>query len=127
MRARAAGGVGVGLAMSVLTRLMLKFIHRRGHKAPEQLTLTIAMAYLTYYFGQLAGRASCLEECTGARSTLLCAACSRHCFLAPPPTQTLASRTLALSPWRWEFQACALLQCLQTNNLGCLAVQACGV
>ena len=57
MRGRAAGGVGVGLAMSVLTRLMLKFIHRRGHKAPEQLTLTIAMAYLTYYFGQLAGRA----------------------------------------------------------------------
>ncbi|KAK9840543.1 hypothetical protein WJX81_000451 [Elliptochloris bilobata] len=49
------GGVGVGLAMSLLTRLMLKFIHRRGHKGPEQLTLTIAMAYLTYYFGQLAG------------------------------------------------------------------------
>jgi len=45
----------VGLAMALLTRLILKFMHRRGHKAQEQLTLTIAVAYLTYYFGQLAG------------------------------------------------------------------------
>jgi len=56
-RARGAGGIGVGLAMALLTRLILKFTHRRGHKAPEQLTLTIAVAYLTYYFGQLAGAA----------------------------------------------------------------------
>ena len=57
-----AGGVGIGLLMSVLTRLLLKFIHRRGHKAPEQLTLTIAVAYLTYYFGQLAGAPRAIPE-----------------------------------------------------------------
>ena len=61
---RVAGGVGIGLLMSVLTRLLLKFIHRRGHKAPEQLTLTIAMAYLTYYFGQLAGALRAIPEHT---------------------------------------------------------------
>lgn len=84
MRGRAAGGVGVGLAMSVLTRLMLKFIHRRGHKAPEQLTLTIAMAYLTYYFGQLAGRALRLEVDGSACSTLL-RCVQQTLFYAPPP------------------------------------------
>lgn len=62
----AAGGVGVGLAMAVLTRLILKFMHRRGLKAPEQLTLTIAVAYLTYYFGQLAGARP------GAAGSIIC-------------------------------------------------------
>ena len=33
----------------MLTRLSLKLMHRKGHKAPEQLALTLAMAYLAFY------------------------------------------------------------------------------
>ena len=39
----------VGFVFGVATRLMLKIMHRRGHKAPEQLALTVAMAYLCFY------------------------------------------------------------------------------
>ena len=86
----------MGLAMSVLTRLMLKFIHRRGHKAPEQLTLTIAMAYLTYYFGQLAGRGPAPTLARSTRSALLCAGVQLALTL------TSVSRTHALSARQCE-------------------------
>ena len=90
----------MGLAMSVLTRLMLKFIHRRGHKAPEQLTLTIAMAYLTYYFGQLAGGALCLER------SRVCSALIVRCMQLPRPPSVIthprsASNTQGLSAGHW--------------------------
>jgi NhaP-type Na+/H+ or K+/H+ antiporter len=45
----ATGGVCLGLLCGVATRLVLKWMHRRGHKAPEQLALTVAMAYLVFY------------------------------------------------------------------------------
>ena len=45
----ASGGVVLGLAFGVATRLVLKLMHRRGHKAPEQLALIVAMAYLSFY------------------------------------------------------------------------------
>lgn len=44
-----AGGALVGFACALATRLILKWMHRRGHKAPEQLALTVAMAYLAFY------------------------------------------------------------------------------
>lgn len=44
-----AGGALVGFACAIATRLILKWMHRRGHKAPEQLALTVAMAYLAFY------------------------------------------------------------------------------
>ena len=44
-----AGGLVIGLAFGVATRLLLKLMHRKGHKAPEQLALTLAMAYLAFY------------------------------------------------------------------------------
>ena len=34
----------VGLGFGLLTRLSLKLMHSKGHKAPEQLALTLAMA-----------------------------------------------------------------------------------
>ncbi|EIE21844.1 hypothetical protein COCSUDRAFT_56295 [Coccomyxa subellipsoidea C-169] len=45
----AFGGVVLGLAFGVLTRLVLRLMHRRGHKAPEQLALIVGMAYLSFY------------------------------------------------------------------------------
>ena len=44
-----AGGLLIGLAFGLLTRLSLKIMHSKGHKAPEQLALTLAMAYLCFY------------------------------------------------------------------------------
>lgn len=44
-----AGGLLIGLAFGLLTRLSLKIMHSKGHKAPEQLALTLAMAYLAFY------------------------------------------------------------------------------
>lgn len=44
-----AGGVVVGFVFGVATRILFKLMHRRGHKAPEQLALTVAMAYLCFY------------------------------------------------------------------------------
>ncbi len=49
-----AGGALVGFACAIATRLILKWMHRRGHKAPEQLALTVAMAYLAFYHGKWA-------------------------------------------------------------------------
>ncbi len=43
------GGVVLGLLFGLATRLILKLMHRRGHKAPEQLALILAMAYLAFY------------------------------------------------------------------------------
>ncbi|KAK9788845.1 hypothetical protein WJX73_003600 [Symbiochloris irregularis] len=45
----AAGGALVGYAFGIATRLLLKLMHRRGHKAPEQLALTLSLSYLCFY------------------------------------------------------------------------------
>ena len=45
----APGGAAIGLAFGVATRLVLKWMHRRGHKAPEQLALTVAVPFLSFY------------------------------------------------------------------------------
>ena len=45
-----------GLLFGWLTRQVLKFIKRGGHKAPEQLALSLAMAYLVFYTSQVGKR-----------------------------------------------------------------------
>ena len=52
------GGAIVGLIFGLVTRLLLKVMHRRGHQAPEQLTLTVAMAYLCFYIANAPRAAS---------------------------------------------------------------------
>ena len=51
-----AGGFVIGIVFGWLTRQILKIIKRSGHKAPEQLSLSVAMAYLTFYIANGPGR-----------------------------------------------------------------------
>ena len=51
-----AGGLMFGLLFGWVTRQVLKFIKRGGHKAPEQLALSLAMAYLVFYTSQVGKR-----------------------------------------------------------------------
>ena len=66
-----AGGAAIGIAFALATRLVLKWMHRRGHKAPEQMALTVAMAYMTFYVAN--GPCECLLPDSGAAR--LCAGC----------------------------------------------------
>jgi hypothetical protein len=44
------GGAAIGYAFGIATRLLLKYQHRvSGHAAPQQLALTLGMAYLCFY------------------------------------------------------------------------------
>ena len=54
----------MGLVFGVVTRFMLKLMHRRGHKAPEQLALTVAMAYLCFYVANAPSESQPLAACT---------------------------------------------------------------
>eukprot|EP00884_Botryococcus_braunii_P001577 jgi/Botrbrau1/1141/Bobra.0162s0032.1 len=55
----AAGGAAIGYAFGLVTRLLFKFLHRRtGHSAPEQLALTLGMAYLCFYLANGPGKVS---------------------------------------------------------------------
>lgn len=49
-----------GFAFGFVTRQVLKLIKRGGHKAPEQLSFSVAMAYLVFYFAQI-GRTPIIE------------------------------------------------------------------
>lgn len=42
-----------GLVFGFFTRQILKLIKRGGHNAPEQLSLSLAMAYLVFYISQV--------------------------------------------------------------------------
>lgn len=42
-----------GICFGYLTRQILKYVKRSGHKAPEQLSLSLAMAYLVFYISQV--------------------------------------------------------------------------
>ncbi len=68
----ASGGVVLGLAFGVLTRLVLRLMHRRGHKAPEQLALIVGMAYLSFYVANGPCESSLLysmQKCTAVLIT----------------------------------------------------------
>lgn len=71
----------LGLAFGILTRLVLKWMHRRGHKAPEQLALTVAMAYLSFYVAN--GPCVHLISLLHVDAKALCSpACCRSVFFA---------------------------------------------
>ena len=42
-----------GIAFGVATQQILKIVKRGGHNAPEQLALSVAMAYLSFYAAQM--------------------------------------------------------------------------
>ncbi len=71
------GGACLGLAFGILTRLVLKFMHRRGHKAPEQRALTVAMAYLAFYVAN--------GPCARPGPLLIKLACDTVCATHLPP------------------------------------------
>ena len=56
-----------GLLFGWVTRQVLKFIKRGGHKAPEQLALSLAMAYLVFYTSQVGKRPHFVLCHTGCR------------------------------------------------------------
>ena len=53
-----AGGLIIGLISGYITSWLLKFMHQRGMKAPEQLALSLGMAYLTFYVANAPGDVS---------------------------------------------------------------------
>ncbi len=48
-----SGGFCFGILFGFVTRQVLKIIKRGGHRAPEQLALSLAMAYLVFYTAQI--------------------------------------------------------------------------
>ena len=83
-----AGGAAIGIAFALATRLVLKWMHRRGHKAPEQLALTVAMAYMTFYVAN--GPCEC--QLPGSEAALLRAECLRW-ILPQTPSCTIGRLT----------------------------------
>ncbi|KAK9828685.1 hypothetical protein WJX72_001519 [[Myrmecia] bisecta] len=54
----AGGGLLIGLACGVVTRGLLKWMRQRGAKPPEELAITLAMAYLSFYLANAPGHVS---------------------------------------------------------------------
>ena len=48
-----AGGLVIGLAFGMVTRQNLKLVKRGGHNLPEQLALSLATAYLSFYVSEM--------------------------------------------------------------------------
>ena len=58
-----AGGFAIGFALGFLTKWLLSLLRSRGAKAPEEMALTVAMAYLAFYLANAPGIA--LARITG--------------------------------------------------------------
>ncbi len=54
-----AGGFAIGIALGFLTKWLLSLLRSRGAKAPEEMALTVAMAYLAFYLANAPGTALC--------------------------------------------------------------------
>ena len=52
-----AGGFAIGFALGFLTKWLLSLLRSRGAKAPEEMALTVAMAYLAFYLANAPGNA----------------------------------------------------------------------
>lgn len=52
-----AGGFAIGFALGFLTKWLLSLLRSRGAKAPEEMALTVAMAYLAFYLANAPGTA----------------------------------------------------------------------
>lgn len=77
--AASPGGAAIGLAFGVATRLVLKWMHRRGHKAPEQLALTVAVPFLSFYVANGPCARANLSVIAGARFPCTCQAIASVC------------------------------------------------
>ena len=44
-----AGGLGIGLAFGIACRYVLRFMRYMGASIEQQISLTVALAYLSYY------------------------------------------------------------------------------
>ena len=44
-----AGGLGIGLAFGIACRYVLRFMRNMGATIDQQVSLTLALAYLSYY------------------------------------------------------------------------------
>lgn len=51
----AAGGFAIGFALGFITKWLLSLLRSRGAKAPEEMALTLAMAYLAFYLANAPG------------------------------------------------------------------------
>ena len=51
----AAGGFAIGIALGFITKWLLSLLRSRGAKAPEEMALTVAMAYLAFYLANAPG------------------------------------------------------------------------
>ncbi|DBA77107.1 hypothetical protein WJX77_005031 [Trebouxia sp. C0004] len=54
----AIGGFAIGFALGFLTKWLLSLLRSRGAKAPEEMALTVAMAYLAFYLANAPGQVS---------------------------------------------------------------------
>lgn len=50
-----AGGFAIGFALGFITKWLLRLLRSRGAKAPEEMALTVAMAYLAFYLANAPG------------------------------------------------------------------------
>lgn len=53
-----AGGFAIGFALGFITKWLLRLLRSRGAKAPEEMALTVAMAYLAFYLANAPGMPS---------------------------------------------------------------------
>ena len=51
-----AGGFAIGIAFGWLTKWLLTLLRSKGAKAPEEMALTVAMAYLVFYLANAPGK-----------------------------------------------------------------------
>ena len=56
--ADSAGGFAIGFALGFITKWLLGLLRSRGAKAPEEMALTLAMAYLAFYLANAPGASS---------------------------------------------------------------------
>ncbi|KAL3155128.1 Son of sevenless 1, variant 2 [Trebouxia sp. C0009 RCD-2024] len=54
----AAGGFAIGFALGFITKWLLTLLRSRGAKAPEEMALTLAMAYLAFYLANAPAQVS---------------------------------------------------------------------
>ena len=66
--AGAAGGFAIGFALGFITKWLLSLLRSSGAKAPEEMALTVAMAYLAFYLANAPGThplTPCYKACMG--------------------------------------------------------------
>ena len=57
-----AGGFAIGFACGFVTKWLLSLLRSRRAKAPEEMALTVAMAYLAFYLANAPGRQNLVQK-----------------------------------------------------------------